>query len=86
MHITVTNRAGHNIHRWKNPVAGALKCIVNATLFSEANIFGYGVCVRDATGLFIHANTAYFDGVPSPVEVYGLFCTLRWLMNQSYQQ
>jgi len=39
----------------------------------ESNCFGYGMCIRDAEGCFVHASSAHFEGSHSPVkaEAYG---------------
>lgn len=66
---------------WLPPSVGEVKCNLDATLFKENHCFGVGTCIRDYRGHFVKALTAWFDGVPTPMEAeaWGLKEAILWL-------
>jgi ribonuclease HI len=62
---------------------GALKCNVDTACYSELNIYGIWVCVRDAQGKFVRAYTRRFEGKPeiAEAEALGVLEALQWLYN-----
>lgn len=39
--------------RWQKPVAGTLKCNVDAAFFEQENEYGIGMCIRDENDTFM---------------------------------
>jgi hypothetical protein len=62
------NRINTEVGQWTVPTIGELKCNVDAAIFKDVNMFGAGMCIRDDKGRFIHAQTIWSAGQPSPQE------------------
>jgi hypothetical protein len=66
---------------WRKPMAGRVKCNIDASFPVNSNRVGIGVCIRDDHGAFISAKTEWF----SPKcdvhigEALGLLSALTWV-------
>jgi hypothetical protein len=76
---TVTHTAQQQI--WRKPMAGRVKCNIDASFPVNSNRVGIGICVRDENGAFILAKTEWFSP-KSDVhvgEALGLLVALNWV-------
>ncbi|XP_012085858.1 uncharacterized protein LOC105644961 [Jatropha curcas] len=72
---------GQILPRWIAPPEGAVKCNVDATIYTLDNKFSYGAVIRDHRGSFIKAVSGYSSGLCSPrvAETIAMREVLSWL-------
>ncbi|KAK2365042.1 hypothetical protein QL285_089842 [Trifolium repens] len=76
---TVTHTEQQQI--WRKPMAGRVKCNIDASFPVNSDRVGIGICVRDENGAFILAKTEWFSP-KSDVhvgEALGLLAALNWV-------
>ncbi|XP_045809903.1 uncharacterized protein LOC123904263 [Trifolium pratense] len=59
-------------HTWQPPLIGWLKCNVDARFQAQGSITTRGWCIRDETGQFVRARTAWEVGAHSIIEAEAL--------------
>nr|KYP45089.1 Putative ribonuclease H protein At1g65750 family [Cajanus cajan] len=57
-----TSQQQPHVNTWTKPLPGLLKCNVDAAVFKEENIMGFGLCIRNADGSFIKAKSGWQHG------------------------
>ncbi|GAU29295.1 hypothetical protein TSUD_226660 [Trifolium subterraneum] len=68
-------------HSWTKPPAGALKCNVDTTCYTNQNLYGVGACIRDAQGRLVQAFVKRFNGKPEIAEAVELLEAMKWIQN-----
>lgn len=65
-HISATPVPVSQQQCWMKPMAGTLKCNIDAAIFEQDNTYGVGLCIQHENGVFVKGKTMWFDGIPEP--------------------
>lgn len=60
---------------WTKPLNGMIKCNVEASIFNNSSIVGYGMCFRDSLGQLLLGKSYYLQISATVLEVE----TIGWL-------
>ncbi|KAK2378610.1 hypothetical protein QL285_066497 [Trifolium repens] len=69
--------------RWSKPLAGILKCNVDAACYAEQNFYCIGAHLRDDKDQFVGAFAKRFEGQPAidEAETIGVLEAFKWMQN-----
>lgn len=71
----------NQLHSWVKPVAGLLKCNVDAAFFTQEKACGVGMCLRNESGIFIQARVMRHTPLLNvrEGEAIGLLEAIKWV-------
>ncbi|KAL2348019.1 hypothetical protein Fmac_002019 [Flemingia macrophylla] len=75
-------RPASSLIRWIMLPQGLFTCNVDATIFQDAQCFGYGICIHNPDGIFISTCTRWQTGTPQVHEAEAIAVTksIQWLV------
>ncbi|KAK9105951.1 hypothetical protein Scep_022795 [Stephania cephalantha] len=79
-----SRNGNHERVSWAPPPEGALKCNVDAAVFSNEHIIDMGACLRDSQGAFIKGMSKSMVGMCNPTEAEAIAFreALSWVHQQ----
>lgn len=79
---------GDGAHVWVRPKPGIIKVSVDAAIFAEEEVFGFGLVARDSDGTLVQAVSKRHTGVISPekAEALAIKEALSWIDRMNWHQ
>ena len=77
----VSQPTEQDIHKWKPPLQGVLKCNFDGAIFMQGGLIGYGTIIWDSYGAVVRAKNGCLQGPLEAFTIEALSCreTLMWL-------